>query len=82
VRTKIADGETTAALVESSAHVDLLVLGSRGYGPLKRVLLGSVSRAAVNDARCPVLIVPRGVSTLDSQRAGAQARSSAGASAA
>ncbi|MFI5027618.1 MAG: universal stress protein [Solirubrobacterales bacterium] len=39
--------------------VDLLVLGSRGYGPLTRVLLGSVSRKAINEAPCPVLVVPR-----------------------
>jgi nucleotide-binding universal stress UspA family protein len=39
--------------------VDLLALGSRGYGPLARVLLGSVSRALVDDVNCPVVVVPR-----------------------
>ncbi len=39
--------------------VDLLVLGSRGYGPMARVLLGSVSRQIVQDAPCPVLAVSR-----------------------
>lgn len=39
--------------------VDLLVLGSRGYGPLSRVLLGSVSRPVVAKAPCPVLVTPR-----------------------
>lgn len=39
--------------------VDLLVLGSRGYGPLTRVLLGSVSRQVVAKAPCPVLVVAR-----------------------
>ena len=65
ISTEIASGETVAALVSRSAHLDLLVLGSRGYGPLRRVLLGSVSHAVVNDARCPVLVVGRGVSSLD-----------------
>jgi nucleotide-binding universal stress UspA family protein len=37
----------------------LLVLGSRGYGPVARVLLGSVSRRVVADAPCPVLVVAR-----------------------
>ena len=39
--------------------VDLLVLGSRGYGPLRAVLLGSVSATVVRHAPCPVLITPR-----------------------
>jgi nucleotide-binding universal stress UspA family protein len=39
--------------------VDLLVAGSRGYGPLARVLLGSVSAQLISLARCPVLVVPR-----------------------
>ncbi len=64
VRTEIVRGQTADALVEQSEHLDLLVLGSRGYGPLKSVLLGSVSRRVVNEARCSVLVVPRGVGTL------------------
>ncbi len=65
VRTEIASGGTTAALVQRSQDLDLLVLGSRGYGPLQRVLLGSISRGVVNDARCPVLVIPRGITALD-----------------
>jgi nucleotide-binding universal stress UspA family protein len=40
--------------------VDLLVCGSRGYGPVRRVLLGGVSSRLVRDARLPVVVVPRG----------------------
>jgi nucleotide-binding universal stress UspA family protein len=40
--------------------VDLLVCGSRGYGPVRRVLLGTVSSALVRQASVPVLVVPRG----------------------
>ena len=36
---------------------DLLVLGSHGYGALKRFLLGSVSQAVVSHARCSVEVV-------------------------
>jgi nucleotide-binding universal stress UspA family protein len=40
--------------------VDLLVCGSRGYGPVRRVLLGTTSAALVRQASVPVLVVPRG----------------------
>ncbi len=73
VRTEIVRGGTADALVEQSEHIDLLVLGSRGYGPLKRVLLGSISRHVVNDARCPVLVVAQGVNALEDLRAPAEA---------
>jgi len=39
--------------------VDLLVAGSRRYGPVTRVLLGSVSTRLIHTAPCPVLVVPR-----------------------
>jgi nucleotide-binding universal stress UspA family protein len=39
----------------------LLFIGSRGYGPLRRVLLGSVSSKLVGAAPCPMIVRPRGV---------------------
>jgi nucleotide-binding universal stress UspA family protein len=48
---------TLAAACEDGA--DLLVAGSRGYGPVMRVLLGSVSTQLIHLAPCPVLAVPR-----------------------
>jgi nucleotide-binding universal stress UspA family protein len=48
-------------LVRVSEHLDLLVCGSRAYGPLRAVLLGGVSRRVVAEARCPVIVQPRGV---------------------
>jgi nucleotide-binding universal stress UspA family protein len=39
--------------------VDLLFVGSRGYGPLRRALLGNVSGALVCAAGCPVVVTPR-----------------------
>lgn len=43
------------------AGVDLLVLGSRGGGPVRRAFHRSVSSAVMHRARCPVLISPTGV---------------------
>jgi nucleotide-binding universal stress UspA family protein len=56
----VVDGDPAQALVAQSEEVDLLVLGSRGYGPVRSVLLGSVSSHVVEQSSCPVLVVPRG----------------------
>jgi nucleotide-binding universal stress UspA family protein len=53
-------GDPASVLVEASTDLDLLVLGSRAYGPLRHALLGSVSAKAMREAHCPVLVVPRG----------------------
>ena len=53
-------GDPAEALVEASSDLDLLVLGSRGYGPVKGTLLGGVSARVMAAAACPVLVVPRG----------------------
>jgi hypothetical protein len=47
--------------VRVSEHLDLLVCGSRGYGPVRAVLLGSVSRRVTAQAYCPVIVMARGV---------------------
>jgi nucleotide-binding universal stress UspA family protein len=47
-------------LIRVSEHVDLLVLGSRGYGPVRRALLGGSADRIVHAAGCPVIVVPRG----------------------
>ena len=49
------------ALVARSRELDLLVLGSRAHGPLHSVWAGSVARQVLDDAACPVIVVPRGV---------------------
>jgi nucleotide-binding universal stress UspA family protein len=55
----LLDGDAATQIAKASEHLDLLVLGSRGYGPLGAVLLGSVSSALVRTARCPVVVIPR-----------------------
>lgn len=49
---------TIAAACEE-VGADLLVAGSRGYGPVMRVLVGSVSTQLLHKSTCPVLVVPR-----------------------
>lgn len=46
-------------LVAAAQSLDMLVMGSRGYGTRRAVLLGSVSRQVAQRSPCPVLIVPR-----------------------
>lgn len=41
----------------SSKKVDLIVVGTRGLGTFKRLLIGSVSSAVINHAACSVLVV-------------------------
>ncbi len=52
-----AVGEELAAF---SDELDLLVVGSRGYGPWKRLMLGSTANYLVSHARCSLLVLPRG----------------------
>jgi nucleotide-binding universal stress UspA family protein len=56
-----ADDTAHALLDAARDRVDLMVLGSRGYGPVHRTLVGSVSVAMLHAAPTPVLVVPRGV---------------------
>jgi len=54
-------GDPAEALARHSARLDLLVTGSRGYGPLRSVIVGGVSGRLIRTARCPVIVVPRTV---------------------
>jgi nucleotide-binding universal stress UspA family protein len=55
----LLEGDPAAALVDQGVELDLLVLGSRGYGPFRRTLLGGVAAAVMRTAPCPVIVVPR-----------------------
>ena len=59
VRSEVLWGRAAEELTSRSGAFDLLVCGSRGYGPVRSVVLGSVSRALVSHAACPVLVMPR-----------------------
>lgn len=51
-------GPVAATLADLPERADLLVVGSRGYRGMRRLLLGGVAGALVRTARYPVVIVP------------------------
>lgn len=57
----VAEGDPRTALLEVAEErgADLLVIGSRGLGPVSRLLLGSVSSSIVQHSTVPVAVVPR-----------------------
>ena len=63
-----------------SASLDLLIVGSRGYGPIGRLIHGSTLRELARRARCPLLVLPRSAPTAEAseppdRRAGAASAS-------
>jgi nucleotide-binding universal stress UspA family protein len=60
VEAVLEEGDPAAVLAEQGIELDLLVMGSRGYGPVRSALLGAISSAVMRTAPCPVLITPRG----------------------
>jgi nucleotide-binding universal stress UspA family protein len=60
-----AYGEPAEELALYSASLDLLVVGSRGYGPIGRLVHGSTSQHLVRTARCPLLVLTRAAQAMD-----------------
>lgn len=57
IETIAAEGQPAKVLVEIAKGADLLVVGSRGLGGFRELLLGSVSQQCAQHATCPVVIV-------------------------
>jgi len=59
VETSVAHGHAADILIDRAAEwfADLIVVGSRGLGPVARIVLGSVSTHLADHAQCPVLVV-------------------------
>lgn len=55
---KAVEAPPVSALIEEAGPDDILVLGSRGAGGFRGLLLGSVSTQVAHHAPCPVVVVP------------------------
>jgi nucleotide-binding universal stress UspA family protein len=69
---EIGVGDPVHELSYAANELDLLVTGSRGYGPVRRVMLGSTSGKLVHQAPCPVLVLTR--TAVEDEFGGAEAR--------
>ena len=58
VTTILREGHAADVLCDEATSADLLVVGSRGLGGFRGLLLGSVSQQVVHHAPCPVVVVP------------------------
>ena len=59
VESKLEVGNAAHVLADASEGLDLLFMGSRGYGPMHAVMVGGVSGQLVREAACPVIVFPR-----------------------
>ncbi|WP_087096021.1 universal stress protein [Nocardiopsis sp. JB363] len=54
----LAPEDAPAVLLNEARHGDVIVVGSRGLGAVRALVLGSVSSRTASDAPCPVIVVP------------------------
>ena len=59
IKTELQEGDPASVIlnVSSAGKYDLIIMGNRGLGRFKRLLLGSVSTKVVNHASCSILLV-------------------------
>jgi nucleotide-binding universal stress UspA family protein len=69
VEGRVASGVPGEELAAFGGEVDLLIVGSRGYGPVRRLMLGSTSQHLTHSGRCPLLVLPRPADVPNAARA-------------
>lgn len=73
----LKEGDPATVLADQGVELDLIVVGSRGYGPMRQALLGAVSAEVMRTAPCPVLVIPRSSAGAESPDAAAAAAANA-----
>jgi nucleotide-binding universal stress UspA family protein len=78
VQGRVVFGLTGEELAAFGENVDILLVGSRSYGPLRRLVVGSTSEYLERHARCSLLVLPRSAmpAEQDDEGEGAQAPAS------
>jgi nucleotide-binding universal stress UspA family protein len=79
VEGRVAYGLAGEELAAFGDEVDLLVVGSRSYGPVKRLMLGSTSDCLQRHARCALLVLPRPATVDHDEDSGRTTRETVGA---
>jgi nucleotide-binding universal stress UspA family protein len=68
--TVLRDGRPASVIAdEAEKGIHLLVMGSRNYGPIRRVMAGSTAIELMRLCPCPVLVIPRGASAPSTEAA-------------
>ena len=58
VTVRSVNGMPAEEILRAAADADMIVIGSRGAGGFKRLLMGSVAAQVTHHARCPVVVIP------------------------
>jgi nucleotide-binding universal stress UspA family protein len=72
-----AYGLPAEELAVYSASLDLLIVGSRGYGPIGRLIHGSTTQQLADSARCPLLVLTRAARETETAEAAEDGRETA-----
>jgi nucleotide-binding universal stress UspA family protein len=62
-------GQPAEELALYSGSLDLLIVGSRGYGPIGRLIHGSTSQQLAHSARCPLLVLAHAAHSIEADEA-------------
>ena len=54
---RLVEGNAAESIIEAAEGADLIVVGNRGRGGLRSLLLGSVSSAVIHHTHCPTVVV-------------------------